>query len=182
MEPMKQQDIEQMEKEAQQELGVLSGQDDKKREALSGIAEELSALYANGKEWMKTNMDPEVMEPRIQKLKAETELLLSKAKTKVQTFTEKPEVREKLSEGKEVVAGASAKVAHAVSEGAQEFLQQEPVKKVVDNVSQKIDAFANDERVKEGVSSLKKGTLKVAESAFNGLKKILDDDATDGEQ
>ena len=72
MEPMKQQDIEQMEKEAQQELNVLSGQDDKKREALSGIAEELSALYANGKEWMKTNMDPEVMEPRIQKLKAET--------------------------------------------------------------------------------------------------------------
>ena len=37
-----------------------------------------------------------------------------------------------------------------------------------------------DERVKQGVSSIKRGTLKLAESAFAGLKKVLDEQ-TEGE-
>lgn len=182
MEQMNQQDIDKMREEAKQKLENLSGDDHVKKEALDGINDELNALYANCKDWVKTNMSPEVLEPKIQKLKEETEILLAKAKDKVQTFSEREDVREKINEGKEIVVGASNKVVQAVSEGAQELLQQEQVKKVVDNVSHTIDSIKSDDRVKEGVSNLKKGTLKVAESAFNGLKKILDDDTTDDKQ
>lgn len=179
MEQMKQNDIELLEENAKTTLYNLAQEDSTKKEAISAFMEELNIIFSECKEWMKTNMDPSVLEPRLKKLKVDTETLVMNAKEKIQTITDKPEVKEKLLDGKEKVFEVTTKVAHVVSEGTQEFLRQENVKKVVDNVSDKVTAIKSDERLKEGVASLKKGTLKVAESAFNGLKKILDDDTTE---
>lgn len=172
-------DIEQIEINTRTQLHTLTGGDPKKKEAISAFLDELNIIFVECKEWMKTNMDPEVLEPRIQKLKADTEVLVHKAKEQVQIITERPDVKEKLQEGKEMVLEVSSKVVKVISDGTQELLRQENVKNVVDNVSDKVSSIRNDVRLKEGVTSLKKGTLKVAENAFYGLKKILDDETTD---
>lgn len=179
MESMKHNNFDQMQEKATIELINMGEEKQQNKEIISAFMEELNALYASCKEWMKTNMDPEVMEPRLQKLREETEILLAKAKDKIHLITDNSEFRDRLQDGKEIVIETTSKVAHVVSEGAQEFLQQDHVKRVVDNVSQSFHSIANDERVKEGVSSLKKGTLKVAESAYIGLKKILDETTDD---
>lgn len=181
METKKPTDLDQMHEKAKIELLTMGDDTAQNKETVNAVLDELNVLYTNFKEWMKVNLDSEVMEPRLQKLKDDTELLLAKAKLKVQTYTEKPEVQTRLIEGKEFVVDTSNKVAHVVSEGAQELLQNEQIRKVVDSVSITVQSIKHDERIKEGVISLKKGTLKVAESAYQGLKKMLDE-TTDDEQ
>ena len=38
-----------------------------------------------------------------------------------------------------------------------------------------VQSVKNDERVKKGVATFKKGTLRLAESAYAGLKKVLEE-------
>ena len=59
------------------------------------------------------------------------------------------------------------------------FRQNEYVRRSVHAVADTVDTIRNDEQVKKGVRKLKKGTLKAAEAAFQGLKRVLDTDEDD---
>ena len=44
----------------------------------------------------------------------------------------------------------------------------------MDTITDTVSAIREDERVKKNVKKLKKGTLKAAEKAFEGLQRVLD--------
>ena len=76
-----------------------------------------------------------------------------------------------MNKGVKVACDTGVWVKETVSDGVSEFRKTEN--------GQKVEAFVksvkNDDRVKQGVTTFKKGTLKVAESALKGLRKVLDD-------
>ena len=63
--------------------------------------------------------------------------------------------------------------------GIQEISKNDVVKNCTDTLTDTLHSIKEDEQVKSGVRKLKKGTLKVAESAFNGLKRVLDTETDD---
>ena len=78
-----------------------------------------------------------------------------------------------------ISVAAADKLAGYVQEGIQEVRQNEYVRRSVHAVADTVDTIRNDEQVKKGVRKLKKGTLKAAEAAFQGLKRVLDTDEDD---
>ena len=111
----------------------------------------------------------------MKKLKEDTADVLEKGKTKTEAFVK----REDVQNAKEKVVSAGEKVMDGVSDGLHTIMENEHVSKAMDSISDTITSVKNDERVKRNVNKLKKGTLKAATHAFNGLKKVLDTDDSD---
>ena len=111
----------------------------------------------------------------MERLKLETQKLLASTHDRLQRFSQ----REGVQAGSKKAAAAADKLAGYVQEGIQEVRQNEYVRRSVHAVADTVDTIRNDEQVKKGVRKLKKGTLKAAEAAFQGLKRVLDTDEDD---
>ncbi|MEG1066472.1 MAG: hypothetical protein RR929_02880 [Erysipelotrichaceae bacterium] len=105
-------------------------------------------------------------------------LLCDKAITKIKKVRDDEEMKTKFEEGKDKIVKVGGEVIETIGEGIDNVMNNETVQNVVHTAGEKIEQVKNDERVIEGVKSFKRGTLKVATSAFNGLKRVLatDDD------
>lgn len=136
---------------------------------------EMKHLFGQWKSWVEAQKDNEELQSKIEMVKQETDVLLKKATKNVKAFCDNEDVKEMFHTGKDKVVTTSMNAAHLVSEGIQEALQQENVKKVMDNIHHSIEQVRNDERVKTNVKKLKRGTLHIVENAYQGIKKRLED-------
>lgn len=91
-------------------------------------------------------------------------------KQKVAAFNQ----REDVKNGKEKLNEMTGKVTNAFSDGVDELMKKDYVVKTMDTITDTVSAIREDERVKKNVKKLKKGTLKAAEKAFEGLQRVLD--------
>ena len=139
---------------------------------LDDTKEEISKLFREFRIWLSDHIDSDEISLRFDKLKKDTTALLEAGKIKCVEFTQ----REDVQRAKESVVNAGEKVMGSVNEGVHTIMENEYVEKVIDTVNDAITSVANDERIRQGVKKFKKGTLKVAESAVQGLKKVLDTD------
>ncbi|MEG0328927.1 MAG: hypothetical protein RR537_01310 [Longicatena sp.] len=173
-------EVENLEKEAKFTIISLDEDENDKNEKkiLDDAKYEITKLYEEFRQWLKDNIDSDETSERIDRLKQETQNLLAKTKTNLKAFNE----RESTIAHKEKVVDASSKLVDKVNDGVQEVLSNEYVGKAIESVSDTFVSVKNDERVKDSVKKLKKGTLKIAESAFNSLKKALDTDDQDDAQ
>ncbi len=142
---------------------------------MNWFANEVKHIFGQWKFWVESQKDNEELQLKIAKLKQESDILLKKTTKNVKAFCENEDIKEKFHVGKDKALTTGMNAVHLVSEGIQEALQQEHVKKVVNNIHNSIEQVRNDERVKAHVKKLKKGTLRVAEITFYGVKKILEE-------
>lgn len=165
------QEVEDLEKEAKFTIISMDDEEDgEKKKILDDAKEEITRLYQEFREWLNDNVDSKEVNERFERLKQETANLLNRTKQSIQSFQE----REDVNAGKQKAKELGSKVYDSINDGINDVMNNEHVVKVVDSVSETIDNVRNDERVKEGVKKFKKGTLKIAESAFKGLKRVLD--------
>ena len=132
------------------------------------MKEELEQKFNEFREWLNDNVDQEEIARRFEKLKEDCACVLAQAKVKAKEFNE----REDVINGKEKLNEVGDKVMDVVNEA----MQNEHVSKTIDTIQHTFTQIKEDERVKTNVIKLKKGTLNLAEKAFNGLKKVLDTD------
>ncbi|MEG0313895.1 MAG: hypothetical protein RR646_01380 [Erysipelotrichaceae bacterium] len=99
--------------------------------------------------------------------------LCDKTITAIKKVRNDEEMKTKFEEGKDKIVKVGGEVIETIGEGIDNVMNNETVQNVVHTAGEKIEQVKNDERVIEGVKSFKRGTLKVATSAFNGLKKVL---------
>lgn len=153
---------------------IIQMEDEEDEAKTSSIFEdaknELTRIYGEFHAWIKDNVNSEETAQRLEKLKADSARLIETTKQKVAEFNE----REDVKNGKEKLNEVGGKVADAVSEGVNEIMNHAYVAKTVDTISDTVSAIREDERVKRNVKKLKKGTLKAAEKAFEGLQRVLD--------
>lgn len=171
-------EVDAMEKEAKYTIIQMEEETDSKH-LLDDTKKEINRLYGEFREWMSENVDSEEVAARLKKLKQDSNALIEKGKEKTIAFYQ----REDVTKVKEKALIAGEKVMDTVNEGIQSVMQKEAVVHAMDSFSDKVQQVTCDERVKTNVKKLKKGTLKFAEKAFDGLKKVLDtDDSDDGQK
>ncbi len=167
-------DITGMEKQARFQIITV---EDEEADSLQGAKiisdckDAISALYASFREWLKDANDNEEIKAKKAKLKQDSDKIIALAKEQLRKLQENEELRKAVNKGVKVACDTGVWVKETVSDGVSEFRKTEN--------GQKVEAFVksvkNDDRVKQGVTTFKKGTLKVAESALKGLRKVLDD-------
>lgn len=132
--------------------------------------EKLNHLYTEAHDWLKEALTSEEMKERLSCLKQESARILAAARRSVQELME----REEVQSGKQKLSDAGNRIAKRISEGVEDAMHSDYAVKTLDTLSSATQALRNDERVNKHVKRLKKGTLKLAEQAFEGLKKVLD--------
>lgn len=164
--------VDEMEQEAKFKIITLKDDEDSSsKQYIEDIQRKITILYAEFRNWVKENQESATYLDRKAKLKEESDKLILLAKIQMQKVKENDRFQDSLEKGKEFVVDAS----DWLVDGVRVVMQQESVRKISSNVEDVVIQVKDNERVKEGVKSFKKGTLKFAESAFNGLKKVLDD-------
>lgn len=164
--------VDEMEQEAKFKIITLEDEEDSSsKQYIEDIQRKITILYEEFRNWVKENQESDTYIARKAKLKEESDKLILLAKFQMQKVKENERFQDSLEKGKELVADAS----EWLVDGVKVVMQQESVRKISSNVEDVVIQVKENERIKEGVKSFKKGTLKLAESAFNGLKKVLDD-------
>lgn len=170
-------EVEEMEEKAKFTIITLDcdeGEEESKK-VLDDAKECLKKLYEELYVWLKNHTDSEETQEKIEYVKQETTKLLSSTQDKLKEFNE----REDVKEGKEKVKQSIQSLVAYMQAGIQEISKNDVVKNCTDTLTDTLHSIKEDEQVKSGVRKLKKGTLKVAESAFNGLKRVLDTETDD---
>ena len=146
------------------------------------VDEHISPIIEDTKNSLHTlfqeSMTSQEMKDRLYKLKEDSLKILEMAKQKIEEFNSNDEV----IKGKKKLNDATLAAARCISDGIDEIMKNETLNRTVDTIANKVDTFCKDERVVKQVDKLKKGTLKLAENAFEGLKRVLDTDNKDEEK
>lgn len=178
MENEREKEMEALEKEAKFTIITMETEEDEasqSKKILDDAAAQLQRLYQEAREWLKEHADSMEVNERMERLKQETQKLIASTQEKIQRFNE----REDVQAGKEKVVAAADKVYGYVQDGMDEVRSNAYVRRGVSALNDTVDTIRNDEHVKENVKKLKRGTLKVAETAFQGLKRVLDTEEDD---
>lgn len=169
-------EVEEMEEKAKFTIITLDcDEEETSKKILDDAKERLQNLYEELYAWLKNHTDSEETKEKIEFVKDETAKLLSSTQKKLKEINE----HEIVIEGKEKVKQSMQSLGSYVQAGIQEISKNDVVKNCTDTLTDTLNSIKEDEQVKSGVRKLKKGTLKVAESAFNGLKRVLDTETDD---
>lgn len=174
-------DVDDMEQKAKYTIITLEDEEDidsKSKQVLHDVSDKLTILYNEFREWMKVNAQSDRVQEQKEKLKAESDHLLQMAKDQMQKLKENEDLQKTIDKGIKIATDTGNWIYETVNDGVNEVMKKESVAKLVSNVDEVVQSVKQDERVKQGVVSLKKNTLKLAEQAFNGLKKALDTEHT----
>lgn len=169
-----QDDITSMEEQARFQIITVEDEEADSSQGAKIIAdckEAVAALYASFRDWLKDANDNEEIKAKKAKLKADSDKIIALAKEQLHKLKENEELRKAVNKGVQVACDTGVWVKETVNEGVNDFRKTDSGQKVESFVN----SVKNDARVKQGVTTLKKGTLKAAESALKGLRKVLDD-------
>lgn len=175
--------VEKLEREAKFTIIEMKDECEEKNKILDDAKDEITRLYDEFRVWVADNVDVVEMSNRYELLKDETQNLLTRTKIKLINFRDRDDVQATYECSKDMVLKTSNKIVNCVSDSVQVVKNNEYVSKAVQEVSETINYVKQDERVKRNVKKIKKGTLRIAENAFNGLKRVLDtEDSKDKSQ
>lgn len=156
-------------------ISMDDGEDEEAKSILEEAKAEITRLYQEFSSWLKEHADSEETSKRLDTLKQDIQHILDTTKARLYAFQQ----REDVQTGKKKALAAAEKMGDVLYDGMQEVKRNEYVSKAVQTLNDTVERVKEDERVKENVKKIKKGTLKVAERAFNGLKRVLDTDDDD---
>ena len=161
-------EVENIQKDVQTQLATFEEADNEENKRLLADArEKLQKLIADTSQWLKENTDREKIQ------------LLTITKEKAIEVSKNEEFRATLHSGKEFIIGSGRLIASGVRAGADKLMENEKFASFVSKVNDKVEDIREDERVQEGAQRLRKGTMKLADRAYGGLKHFLNKDDED---
>lgn len=169
-------DVTKMETEAKFKIITVADEEEEATSSqgakiIADCKDAVAQLYASLRMWLKENKDSEEAQEQKEKIRQESDRLIAIAKMQLQKLKENEELRHAVDKGVKVAADTGECIIRTLNAGVSEFRKTESGQKV----DAMVQSVKNDERVKKGVATLKKGTLKLAESAYSGLKKVLEE-------
>ena len=164
-----------IEKEVKYKIITLQDEEEKgnTNPFIDQVIKELERISEEFKKWCRENDDPEKRAEVKAKIQLEIDRLISFSKEKVDSLKENEDLMHKLETGKETVKKTAETVISAIDTSVQDILNNPAVASTIDTVSDKIVEVIQDEHVQDGIDKVRRSTLKVAESALEGLKKVL---------
>lgn len=173
-------EVENIQKDVQTQLATFEEADNEENKRLLADArEKLQKLIADTSQWLKENTDREKIAENMTRLRDECIQLLTITKEKAIEVSKNEEFRATLHSGKEFIIGSGRLIASGVRAGADKLMENEKFASFVNKVNDKVEVIREDERVQEGAQRLRKGTMKLADRAYGGLKHFLNKDDED---
>lgn len=151
------------------------------KKLMDQLNEELEKISVEFRRWCEQNTDPLKVAQRKEKIMNDVDRLVALSKEKIDKVKENEDLMNKLEQGKDKIKNVSDTVLETIDNGVQDVLTNPTVAKTIDTVSDKIVDVIQDERVQQGINQARRTTLKVAENALAGLKKVLKADELDRE-
>ena len=146
-------EVENIQKDVQTQLATFEEADNEENKRLLADArEKLQKLIADTSQWLKENTDREKIAENMTRLRDECIQLLTITKEKAIEVSKN---------------------------GADKLMENEKFASFVSKVNDKVEDIREDERVQEGAQRLRKGTMKLADRAYGGLKHFLNKDDED---
>ena len=168
--------IQSLEKEMKFEIIRLEEEaDGKNHKFIEQAKQSIQNKFEDLKAWMKDEHTQEEIKARMQSVKNESLTLMYKAKEELHKFYNRDDVQQ----GKQKIQDGGVKLSQCIQDGVDKAMEHERVAKVVNTVADKVESIHQDERVQKTIKSLKKTTLKAAEQAYMGLKRVLDTEDED---
>lgn len=168
--------LQSLEKEMKFEIIRLEEEtEEKDRKFIEQAKQNIQNKFDELKEWMKDEHTQEEIKERMQSVKEDSLIFMYKAKEEIRKFYNRDDVQH----GKQKLQEGGAKLSQRIHDGVDKAMEHEGVAKVVNTVTDKMESIHQDERVQKTIKSLKKNTLKAAEQAFMGLKRVLDTEDED---
>lgn len=143
------------------------------KEAIEQLIDELNRIASDFRKWCQENNDAEKRAERKEKIQEEIDHLIYVSKETYTSLIENEDLKAKLVAGKQAIIEVTDSMVGSIDSTVQEVLNNPTVSQTLDHVAVKLNEIKHDERVQEGLNKVRKGTLKAAESAFEGLKKVL---------
>ncbi len=167
-------EVESIQSDVAHQLETLAESDNEEnRKLLEEAREKLAKLIADSGKWLKENTEKEKLMENLTHLREECIVLLTQTKEKAIALSKNEEFRQTLHNGKEFIVGSGRLIASGVRAGADKLMENEKIASFVNKVNDKVEDFREDERVQEGAQRLRKGTMKLADRAYGGLKRFL---------
>lgn len=146
-----------------------------KANILRDAENEVTKLFTDFRLWLKRNVRTDEVDRRLEKLKYDCAELLHKTKQNLHHVYQ----NEHVQDGKERLVHTGKKVKACMDEGVQDVLENPYVHQTMQTLRKAVDDIREDEHVRRGVKTFKKGTLQAAQCVFDGLKRVLDTNEDD---
>lgn len=166
-------DVNNMEKEAKYKIITMEDEEESPQcaAAIHECRESIQQLYEDFRKWWNDSKSSEETKEYKEKLKQETERIINACKLQIMKLKENEELKKVMDKSVDVATKTSDWMIKTFHESVDTMKKNEQCQKV----QAKFQQFKEDERVKKSVGSIKRGTLKVAESALESLRKVLDE-------
>lgn len=130
-------------------------------------------LFVDSAKWLRENTERERLVENLSHFRSECIQLLGQTKDKAIEISQSEEFQNTLRSGKEFIVGSGHLLANGMRAGADKLMENEKISTLVNKVNDKVEVIKEDERVQDGAQRLRKGTMKIADRAYDGIKRML---------
>lgn len=175
--------VDQLQDQSLIELETLREENNEEnKKVVDDAKKRIEEIIEEFKEWAKDNSEPEKVKENLNKAKDDVLDVLHNTKDKVVEISESEQFKETIQAGKDFLTGAGTLVADGLKAGADLLMQNDQIKKLVDQADEKLDVLRESESLKSAVNAAEEVTGKVTDALFTGIKKFFDkNDTTDKE-
>ncbi|WP_075876332.1 hypothetical protein [Merdibacter massiliensis] len=138
--------------------------------------EKLAKLIADSSKWLKENTERDKLLSNLTHLRDECMQLLGQTKEKAIALSKNEDFQATLQSGKDFIVGSGRLIASGMRAGADKLMENDKIATFVNKVNDKVEDLKEDERVQEGTQRLREGTMKIADRAYDGIKRFLNKD------
>ena len=169
--------VDEMEKATKDSLDSMKEAGNEKSEKIVNEAEsKLEKKYAEFREWLTKNTNPEAIKAETEKVKNDTVRILNETREKVMDVTNSPQFKETMQAGGKFLSGTGAMISEGFKYGYDKLMAVPEVKKVADKVDEGVDKLRQNKYLQQGAEAFEKGLADVTESIGNGLRSFFGDD------
>lgn len=143
------------------------------RRLIEEAREKMSKMFSDTAKWLKENTEREKLSENLSRFRSECIQLLGQTKEKAIEISQNEDFQNTLRSGKEFIIGSGHLIASGVRAGADKLMENEKISLFVNRVNDRVEVIKEDERFQDGAQRLREGTMKVADRAYDGIKRIL---------
>ncbi len=166
--------IDEMEKASQKALDAMREAGNAKNDEVIDEAEKkLNDIFAQFKDWMQNNSQPDRIKAEMKQVSDSVTNLLNKTRDGVIEVSQSEQFKQTMESGKDFVIGTGAMIADGLQHGYDKLLEIPEFKKAANFVEEKVDDLRHSEALKTLIDRSQEGITQLNNTIFNGLKAFF---------
>lgn len=169
--------IDEMEKASQKALDAMrENGNDKNEEVVDEAKDQLDELFAQFKNWLEQNSQPDQLKKEMKEMSDKVSSLLEKTRQTVIDVSNNEQFKKTMESGREFLVGTGAMIADGLQFGYEKLKEIPQFKAATEFVDERIEDMRKSEKLKNIVDKSEEGFNHVSNAIFSGLKSFFKTD------